>query len=182
MKLVAIQLAGLVIIEPEVFGDRRGFFLETYNLRRYREGGVDAQFVQDNLSKSGRSTLRGLHYQKPHAQGKLVSVLEGEVFDVVVDIRRGSLTFKQWKGVTLSADNKRQVYLPPGFAHGFMVLSDSALFHYKCTDYYYPRDEMTIRWDDPDIAIDWPLKNPKLSTKDANAPFLKELPVEKLFD
>jgi dTDP-4-dehydrorhamnose 3,5-epimerase len=182
MKLIPTDLPGLLIIEPQVFGDHRGFFMETWNLNRYREHGIDAQFVQDNFSRSRRGTLRGLHWQKPNAQGKLVSVLEGEVFDVALDIRNGSPTYKRWLGVNLSAENKRQVYLPPGFAHGFVVLSESALFHYKCTDYYSPKDELTIRWDDPEIGIAWPIKDPNLSAKDAQAARLKDIPAEKLFD
>jgi dTDP-4-dehydrorhamnose 3,5-epimerase len=174
-------LPGLLIIEPQVFGDHRGFFLETWNLNRYRAQGIEAQFVQDNLSRSRHGTLRGLHYQKPNAQGKLVSVLDGEVFDVAVDIRQGSPTFKRWKGVNLSAENKRLLYLPPGFAHGFVVLSESALFHYKCTDYYSPKDEVTIRWDDPEIGIIWPIQTPNLSAKDSQAMPLKDIPPEKLF-
>lgn len=182
MNIVACEIAGLLVIEPKVFGDHRGFFMETWNQGRYQEHGIGSQFVQDNLSRSRRGTLRGLHYQKPNAQGKLISVLEGEVFDVALDIRQGSPTFKQWMGVNLSAENKRQFYLPPGFAHGFAVLSESVLFHYKCTDYYSPKDEMTIRWDDPEIGISWPLKDPILSARDAQAPFLKDIPVEKLYD
>ena len=182
MKTIPGDLAGLVVIEPQVFGDHRGFFFELWNQSRYQASGVPAQFVQDNLSLSRHGILRGLHYQQPKAQGKLVSVLHGEVYDVAVDLRRRSPTFGRWQGMVLSGDNKRQFYLPPGFAHGFVVLSETALFHYKCTEYYSPGDELTLRWDDPDLGIQWPLANPSLSAKDANGLRLRELPVERLFD
>jgi dTDP-4-dehydrorhamnose 3,5-epimerase len=182
MKIVQSHLAGALIIEPEVFGDQRGFFMESWNLERYRACGLAASFVQDNLSFSRRGILRGLHYQKPAPQGKLVSVLQGEVFDVAVDVRRRSPTFGQWHGVNLSADNKRQFYVPVGFAHGFVVLSDMALVHYKCTEYYAPGNERAIRWDDPDLKIEWPIQAPTLSAKDAKAPLFKDIPVEQLFD
>jgi dTDP-4-dehydrorhamnose 3,5-epimerase len=181
MKVTTCDLQGLLIIEPDVFGDNRGYFMESWNRQRYRDAGLDFDFVQDNFSLSRRGTLRGLHFQNPFAQGKLVSVLQGEVFDVGVDIRRGSPTFGRWFGMTLSAENKRQFYLPPGFAHGFLVLSEMALFHYKCTDYYSPKDEQGFRWDDPDVGIKWPVENPILSQRDAAAPRLKALPPEKLF-
>ena len=181
MKVTTCDLPGLLIIEPDVFGDNRGFFLESWSRQRYREAGLDFDFVQDNFSLSRRGTLRGLHFQNPLAQGKLVSVLQGEVFDVGVDIRRGSPTFGRWFGMTLSAENKRQFYLPPGFAHGFLVLSEMALFHYKCTDYYSPKDEQGFRWDDPDVGIKWPVENPILSQRDAAAPRLHAIPPEKLF-
>ena len=135
MNVIRCELEGLLLLEPKVFGDARGFFMETWNRRRYEEAGIQAAFVQDNISVSRRGTLRGLHYQSPNAQGKLVSVMEGEVFDVAVDIRRGSPTFGQWHGVKLSSENKRQFFVPTGFAHGFQVLSETAMFHYKCTDY-----------------------------------------------
>ena len=176
------ELSGLVVIDLKVFGDARGFFLETWNARLYRECGLDAQFVQDNLSFSRRGTLRGLHFQNPTRQGKLVSVLQGEVFDVAVDIRRSSPTFGRWHGVTLSGEDKRQFYIPPGFAHGFLVLSETAMFHYKCTDFYSPQDELAIRWDDPALGIQWPVKEPLLSEKDGKAPLLQDLPPERLFD
>ena len=181
MKVTTCDLQGLLIIEPDVFGDTRGYFMESWNRQRYRDAGLDFDFVQDNFSLSRRGTLRGLHFQNPFAQGKLVSVLQGEVFDVGVDIRRGSPTFGRWFGMTLSAENKRQFFLPPGFAHGFLVLSEMALFHYKCTDYYSPKDEQGFRWDDPEVGIKWPVENPILSQRDAAAPRLKALPREKLF-
>jgi dTDP-4-dehydrorhamnose 3,5-epimerase len=180
MKVTTCDLQGLLIIEPDVFGDSRGYFMESWNRQRYRDAGIDFDFVQDNFSLSRRGTLRGLHFQNPLAQGKLVSVLQGEVFDVGVDIRRSSPTFGRWFGMTLSADNKRQFFLPPGFAHGFLVLSDMALFHYKCTDYYSPKDEQGFRWDDPEVGIKWPVENPILSKRDAAAPYLKAIPPEKL--
>ena len=182
MRITPCPLNGLLVIEPKVFGDARGFFLESWNRARYQEAGLTVDFVQDNCSLSRRGTLRGLHYQKPHPQGKLVSVMRGEVFDVAVDLRRGSPTFGQWHGLTLSSDNKRQFYVPPGFAHGFMVLSETALFHYKCTEYYSPQDEHTIRWDDPDLAIAWPMNNPILSHRDSQALCLKAVPTDCLFD
>ncbi len=181
MNSNSCELAGLVIIEPKVFGDPRGFFFESWNRERYQTAGVRAEFVQDNLSFSRRGILRGLHYQNPNAQGKLVSVLEGEVFDVAVDVRRGSPTFGRWHGVTLSRENHRQFYIPPGFAHGFAVVSETALFHYKCTAYYSPQDEVTVRWDDPSLGIRWPVERPVLSAKDAGGLALREIPVERLF-
>jgi dTDP-4-dehydrorhamnose 3,5-epimerase len=181
MKITTCDLQGLLIIEPDVFGDNRGYFMESWNRQRYREAGIDLDFVQDNFSLSRRGTLRGLHFQNPLAQGKLVSVLQGEVFDVGVDIRRGSPTFGRWFGMTLSAENKRQFFLPAGFAHGFLVVSEMALFHYKCTDYYSPKDEQGFRWDDPEVGIRWPLENPTLSNRDAAAPRLCVIPPEKLF-
>ncbi len=181
MNVIRCELEGLLILEPKVFGDARGFFMETWNQRRYREAGLDASFVQDNLSQSRYGTLRGLHFQNPGAQGKLVSVLQGEVFDVAVDIRQGSPTFGKWHGTRLSGENKRQFYIPPGFAHGFAVLSETALFHYKCTAFYSPTDEMTLRWNDPDVGIAWPLENPMLSEKDARGLLLRGIPRERLF-
>ena len=181
MKVTTCDLQGLLIIEPDVFGDNRGYFMESWNRQRYREAGIAFDFVQDNFSLSRRGTLRGLHFQNPLAQGKLVSVLQGEVYDVGVDIRRGSPTFGRWFGMTLSAENKRQFFLPPGFAHGFLVLSEMALFHYKCTDIYSPRDEQGFRWNDPDVGIKWPVANPILSKRDAAAPYLKAIPPGKLF-
>lgn len=180
MKVLATELPGVLIIEPEVFGDARGFFLESWNRRRCAEAGLDVDFVQDNLSRSARGVLRGLHFQHPHAQGKLVSVLEGEVYDVAVDIRSGSPHFGRWTAVTLSAANHRQFYVPPGFAHGFCVVSDSALFTYKCTDYYTPEAEGSVRWDDPELGIPWPVREPQLSAKDAAAPRLGDWPEERL--
>ena len=181
MNVIRGPISGLLTIEPKVFGDARGFFLETWNLDRYRAAGLDADFVQDNLSFSRRGILRGLHFQNPKPQGKLLQVLLGEVFDVAVDIRRSSPTFGKWHGLVLSAENKRQFYIPPGFAHGFVVLSETALFHYKCTECYSPKDEMAIRWDDPDIGVEWPLKEPLLSERDVKGLRLCDVPAERLF-
>jgi len=168
MNIETTPLAGLLLITPDVFGDERGFFQETWNLRRYTEGGLDRHFVQDNLSRSRKGILRGLHFQNPGPQGKLVYVLEGEVFDVAVDVRADSPTFGQWYGVTLSAENHRQLFVPEGFAHGFCVTSETALFAYKCTDFYNPKAEFSLLWNDPDIGIKWPTTNPQLSEKDRN--------------
>ncbi|HWQ90341.1 MAG TPA: dTDP-4-dehydrorhamnose 3,5-epimerase [Clostridia bacterium] len=181
MKVIRCELEGLLILEPDVFGDARGFFMELWNQRRYREAGITADFVQDNLSLSRRGILRGLHFQNPGAQGKLVSVLQGEVFDVAVDLRRRSPTFKKWHATTLSGDNKRQFFVPAGFAHGFLVLSDTALFHYKCTEFYSPKHELAIRWNDPDIGIQWPVANPVLSEKDSRGLLVKDVPSDRLF-
>lgn len=180
MKIIATELPGVMIIEPDVFRDDRGFFMESYHRARYEEMGIKAWFVQDNLSYSRRGVLRGLHYQYPHSQGKLVYVLRGEVFDVAVDIRMGSPYFGRWIGVILSDANKRQLYIPEGFAHGFAVLSDEAIFAYKCTDFYYPEDEGGIIWNDPDLGIEWPVVAPVLSPKDASYPRLCEVAREKL--
>ncbi|RTL57735.1 MAG: dTDP-4-dehydrorhamnose 3,5-epimerase [Rhodocyclaceae bacterium] len=167
MKRIATAIPDIVILEPRVFGDERGFFYESWNKRALSELGIDADFVQDNHSKSARNVLRGLHYQIEHAQGKLVRVIAGEVFDVAVDLRRASPTFKQWVGFTLSAENRHIAWIPPGFAHGFCVTSDSAEFLYKTTDYWSPQHERTIAWNDPDLAIDWPLfEAPILAAKD----------------
>jgi dTDP-4-dehydrorhamnose 3,5-epimerase len=174
MKIIKTKLDGAIIIEPKVFGDHRGFFMETYHCNRYKEAGIAIAFVQDNHSRSSKGVLRGLHFQKTKPQGKLVRVVRGEVFDVAVDIRKGSVTFGQWEGVILSEENKRQFYVPPGFAHGFVTLSDTADFEYKCTDYYDPSDEGSIRWDDPEIGIEWPVTLPQLSDKDKTAPLFKE--------
>jgi dTDP-4-dehydrorhamnose 3,5-epimerase len=173
-------LPEVLLIEPKFFGDDRGFFFESFAKNRYREAGITATFVQDNLSRSRRGTLRGLHLQHPHGQGKLVSVLEGEVYDVAVDVRIGSPRFGVWTGQVLSAENRRQLYIPPGFAHGFCVLSENALFHYKCTDYYHPETELAVAWNDPALAIEWPIENPIVSDKDAHADALKDLPEERL--
>lgn len=180
MKIQETSLPGVVIIVPDVFGDDRGFFMETWNEARYRELGIAGKFVQDNVSRSSRGVLRGLHFQHPRAQGKLVYVLQGEVFDAAVDIRQGSPTFGKWAAAHLSAENKRQMYVPPGFAHGFCVLSDFALFAYKCTDFYSPQHEGAIRWDDPDIDIPWPLRDVSVSTKDAAAPRLADIAHQRL--
>lgn len=180
MKVTETKLPGVVIVEPKVFGDSRGFFQETWQRVRYEEIGITEPFVQDNLSFSTRGVLRGLHYQNPNAQGKLVSVIQGEVYDVAVDIRAGSPTFGQWIGVTLSGENHWQLWIPPGFAHGFCVLSDTAYFMYKCTDVYNPLAEGGILWNDPDIGIDWPLKEVTLSDKDKVYRRLRELEPGKL--
>ena len=161
MKVDTMQIPGLLVIEPVVHGDERGFFMEAYSRDRYAEAGLPREFVQDNLSLSAHGTLRGLHLQHPHGQGKLCSTLEGEVFDVAVDVRVGSPTFGRWAGVTLSASNKRQLYVPPGFAHGFCVVSERALFLYKCTNFYSASSELGVAWDDPDIGIDWPVDLPE---------------------
>ena len=176
MKISHSKLKGCVIIEPRVFGDERGFFLETFQADRYkREAGIDLPFVQDNHSRSARGVLRGLHFQKTKPQGKLVRVVRGEVYDVALDIRKGSPTFGEWEGVILSDDNKKQFWVPPGFAHGFVVLSDTADFEYKCTDYYDPSDEGCILWSDPDLDIPWPITNPVMSAKDQSAKRLVDL-------
>ena len=176
MKIRRSKLEGCVVIEPRVFGDERGFFLETFQAVRYKqEAGIDLPFVQDNHSRSAMGVLRGLHFQKTKPQGKLVRVVRGEVYDVAVDIRKGSVTFGEWEGVILSEDNKKQFWVPPGFAHGFVVLSDTADFEYKCTDYYDPSDEDSILWSDADLSIPWPIANPVLSTKDESAKRLVEL-------
>lgn len=175
MKTIATSLEGLLVLEPKVFEDERGYFLETYHERRYRETGVVACFVQDNLSFSIEDTLRGLHFQKTQPQTKLVQVITGEIFDVAVDIRPGSATFGKWAGVVLSEENKRQLLIPAGFAHGFCVLSKTAHVAYKCSVFYNPADEGGIRWSDPDIGIDWPVQNPILSEKDSRLPYLADL-------
>ena len=176
MNVIKTNLDGCVIIEPKVFGDERGFFLETFQAERYAsEAGITLPFVQDNHSRSSKSVLRGLHFQKTKPQGKLVRVVRGQVYDVTVDIRKGSPTYGQWEGLTLSEENKTQLWVPPGFAHGFVVLSDTADFEYKCTDYYDPSDEGSILWNDSDLDIPWPIDNPILSNKDASADRLSDL-------
>lgn len=176
MKVIETKLKDCVIIEPKVFGDERGFFLETFQTERYAaQAGIILPFVQDNHSRSVRGVLRGLHFQINKPQGKLIRVVKGEVYDVAVDIRQGSPTFGQWEVVILSEENKTQLWVPPGFAHGFVVLSDTADFEYKCTDYYDPSDEGSILWNDPELNIPWPIDNPKLSEKDANAKKLADL-------
>jgi len=177
MKVIETDIKDVLIIEPKVHGDERGFFMETFNAKRYREvADIKLDFIQDNHSKSVKGVLRGLHFQQNHPQGKLVRVIQGEVFDVAVDIRRGSESYGKWIGVKLSADNKRQLWVPPGFAHGFMTLSELAEFEYKCTDYYHPEDEFCLAWDDPTVAVDWPVMTPSLSEKDKRGLALKELP------
>ncbi len=181
MKVTELELPGLLLIEPKRFGDERGWFSETWQGPRYREAGIEEVFVQDNLARSAKGVLRGLHAQYPHPQGKLVQVLEGNVFDVAVDLRRGSPTFGRWYGVELTGERPMQFYVPPGFGHGYCVLSDTALFGYKCTDLYHPEAEVGVRWDDPAIGIEWPLDGePLLSDKDRDAPLLKDVPSSKL--
>ncbi len=177
MKVTETPLPGVLLFEPQVFGDARGFFMETFQAHRYAEAGVRASFVQDNLSRSVKGTLRGLHLQEPRPQGKLVQALAGAVFDVAVDVRKGSPHFGKWYGVELSEANRRQLWIPPGFAHGFCVLSDSADFSYKCSELYAPESERSVLWNDPDLGIDWPVKEPLLSKKDAGAPRLKDASV-----
>lgn len=172
------KIAGILIIEPVVHEDTRGEFFETYHADRYRKAGIDQCFVQDNCSQSKRGTLRGLHYQDPFPQGKLVGVTEGEIFDVVVDLRQGSPTYSKWFGLSLSRANRKQLYVPPGFAHGFVVTSHSAQVAYKCTDFYRPDCQKRIRWSDPDINIVWPIDDPILSEQDAGAQVLAEVKSE----
>lgn len=180
MQVIGTSLPGVLIIEPKVFGDARGFFVETFQAERYAEAGIPGPFVQDNLSFSQHGVLRGLHLQHPHDQGKLVYVLQGEVFDVAVDVRVGSPSFGRWAGAVLTGENKRQLYIPPGFAHGFCVTSEAALFTYKCTEVYHPETELSIAWDDPAIGIEWPVGAPVLSEKDRRAPRLKDVDAGKL--
>lgn len=180
MKVIETGLPGCLVIEPKVFGDERGFFLETWNRDRYVQHGIGPDFVQSNLSRSARGVLRGLHYQWPNPQGKLVSVQEGEVYDVAVDVRRGSPTFGRWTAVILSAENKRQFWIPEGFAHGFVVLSELAQFFYMCTATYDASADAGLAWDDADISIDWPVAAPSLSAKDAAAPLLKDVAANRL--
>ena len=175
MKTESTALPGVVLVEPVVHRDSRGFFLETYNERRYREAGITATFVQDNHSRSAKGTLRGLHFQVRRMQGKLVRAVKGEMFDVAVDVRRGSPTFGRWVGAHLSDENFRQIYIPPGFAHGFCVLSDVGEVEYKCTELYEAADELVIAWNDPEIGIEWPASEPLLSPKDKAAPRLAEV-------
>lgn len=168
-KFTETGIQGLFVIKPEVFGDERGYFMETYHYNAFRDAGLNVQFVQDNQSRSRKGVLRGLHFQKNHPQGKLVRVLRGEVFDVAVDLRMNSPTYKKWFGTVLSGENKKQLYVPEGFAHGFLVLSDEVELAYKCTDFYHPEDEGGVVWNDPEIGIQWPLKGigePLLSEKD----------------
>lgn len=181
MKVIRADIEDVLIVEFDVYGDERGYFLESWNAERYRALGIPADFVQDNISFSKKHVLRGMHFQNPTPQGKLLTVLSGEVFDVVIDIRLGSPTFGKWISVVLSSENKRQLYVPEGFAHGFLVMSEEALVNYKCTGLYHKGAEHGIRWDDPDIAIDWPTEAPILSAKDSEAPFLKDIPEKQLF-
>jgi len=175
MKVIETKLPGVLIIEPKVFGDSRGFFKETFQAERYREAGIEYNFVQDNHSRSQKGVLRGLHFQITRPQGKLVSCSQGAVFDVAVDVDPASATFGQYVGIELTEDNHRQFWVPPGYAHGFCVLTDTADFQYKCTDYYDPSDEGGLIWNDLDIAIEWPIDQPLLSDKDAKLPTLKDL-------
>ena len=177
MKITQTTLAGILLIEPRVFSDQRGYFYESHQQQRYLQAGIPP-LVQDNVS---RNSLRGLHYQLPNAQGKLVWVIRGKVWDVMVDIRRSSPTYKKWFGITLSDEKPMQIYIPPGFAHGFCTLSDEADFCYKCTDYYAPEAEQGIIWNDPEIQIDWPVNEPILSDKDTTFAPLKEISHDKLF-
>lgn len=181
MEVIATKIPDVLLIKPRVFQDSRGFFYESFQQKRYQEFGINLKFVQDNCSRSTQGTLRGLHYQRQHAQGKLVSVVRGSVLDVAVDIRPGSPYFGQWVSEILSDENHHQLYIPPGFAHGFYVLSEIADFHYKCTDYYYPEYDGGIIWNDPKLAIDWNLKGqPELSSKDQQFSFLSEIALKDL--
>ena len=180
MKVIETSLPGALIIEPQVFGDARGFFYESYNKASYRDAGITADFIQSNVSRSAKGVLRGLHYQWPNPQGKLVSVLEGEVYDVAVDIRHGSPTFGQSVGVMLTAENHRHFWVPEGFAHGFCVLSEFATFTYQCTALYDREADAGIRWNDAALGIDWPLSAPLLSDKDGKTPLLKDVAPERL--
>lgn len=176
------KLDGVYIIEPKIFGDSRGYFMETHNMKHFSEAGLNMTFVQDNESRSTKGVLRGLHFQRKHSQGKLVRVTRGKVFDVAVDLRIGSRTYGKWEGVVLSEENKKLFYIPEGFAHGFLVLSDQAIFNYKCTNFYSPDDEGGIMWNDPDINIEWPMQgieNVLLSEKDKRNPKLKEIDLSK---
>ncbi|MBR1153682.1 dTDP-4-dehydrorhamnose 3,5-epimerase [Bradyrhizobium sp. JYMT SZCCT0428] len=175
MRIIPTELPEVVIVEPQVFGDARGFFMESYRLDRYADQGIKRPFVQDNLSRSSRGVIRGLHLQNPQPQGKLVSVLKGKVLDVAVDVRAGSPNFRCHVAVELSDENRRQLWVPRGFAHGFAVLSEIADCFYKCDEYYCPKDEVSVRWDDPELGIDWKLENPALSAKDSRAPLLSEV-------
>lgn len=175
MQVLRTALDGVLILEPKLFGDSRGFFLESYQFARYAEHGMTRPFIQDNLSRSARGVVRGLHLQNPNTQGKLVTVTRGRVLDVAVDVRVGSPGFGRHVAIELSEDNRRQLWIPRGFAHGFSVLSDTADFFYKCDAYYSPKDELAIRWDDPAIGIDWQVETPSLSAKDAAAPLLSEV-------
>ena len=177
MEVTETRLPGVLLIQPKVHGDARGFFMELFHCERYAALGIPASFVQDNLSRSAKGILRGLHFQEPKGQGKLVQVVAGSVFDVAVDVRRGSPHFGKWEGFELSAENRRQLWVPPGFAHGFCVLSDSADFLYKCSELYSPKDEQSILWNDPDVGIVWPVAEPLPSKKDAAAPRLKDAPL-----
>lgn len=182
MEVITTEFPGLILIKPQIFGDARGYFYESWNKERYESVGITENFVQDNVSFSSKGVLRGLHYQKPYTQGKLVSVLIGEVWDVVVDLRRSSPTFGKWRGFTLTGERKEQLYVPMGFAHGFCVISETALFQYKCTDKYSPESEHGIMWNDPTLGIPWPVDNPIISEKDTKHPNFSEIKDSLLFD
>ncbi len=175
LKFIETELPGVVLVEPQVHGDERGFFLETYHEQKYREGGIRERFVQDNQSRSSRGILRGLHGQSPDSQGKLVRVIEGAIFDVAVDVRLGSPTFGKFVAEELSAENFRQIYVPPGMVHGFVVTSEVAQVEYKCSGFYRPEQEFSVRWDDPELAIPWPISDPVVSEKDRKAPRLRDV-------
>jgi dTDP-4-dehydrorhamnose 3,5-epimerase len=180
MEIVSLEIEDVKLVKPRVFPDARGFFMQTYHEKQYRDAGIDVRFVQDNWSRSTKGVLRGLHYQLEHAQDKLVSVICGKVFDVAVDIRKGSPTFGKWVGAVLSEENKHQLFVPKGFAHGFCVLSDEVDFVYKCSDFYAPGDEYGVRWNDPDIGIEWSSGDFAVSDKDRAAPQLKSIPANHL--
>lgn len=182
MTVHTCSMEGLRLFETARFCDARGWFKESWNARRYQEAGLLEEFVQDNVAYSKRGALRGMHWQYPLAQGKLVHVLHGEAWDVVVDVRRSSPTFRRWEGFPLSAGNGHQVFVPPGFAHGFLALSDEVVLQYKTTARYSPGDEVLLRWDDPEIGIEWPIRNPILSPRDATAPCLREIPAGRIFE
>ena len=175
MKVIETRLPGVLVIEPDVFGDERGFFKESFQLQRYKDIGIKEGFVQDNFSSSTRGVLRGLHYQVTQPQGKLVSCVFGAVYDVAVDVDPDSESFGCFVGIELSGQNHRQLWIPPGYGHGFCVLSDSAIFHYKCTDFYNDQDEAGVIWNDNDLGIDWPIKDPRVSAKDRKLPSLRDL-------
>jgi len=177
LKAIETTLPGVLLIQPDVFGDARGFFMETYHVAKFRELGIDAEFVQDNHSRSARGVLRGLHFQEPNPQGKIVRCPRGAIYDVAVDVRRGSPSFGKWYGIELSEENKRMLWVPPGFAHGFCALTDLAELVYKCTALYDPAADRSIAWNDPAIGIEWPLREPTLSPKDAAAPTLADAPL-----
>lgn len=180
MDVLELDIPGLKIVTPKIFGDERGFFLESYNAQKYHGCGIDVTFVQDNLSYSSRGVLRGLHFQNPGSQGKLVSVLQGAVYDVAVDIRLGSPTFGQWYGIELRSESKKQFWIPAGFAHGFVVISETALFSYKCDAYYQPQHEFSLAWNDPELGIEWPISSPALSPKDQKARRLRDFAKHEL--
>lgn len=175
MEIIKTPISGVLLIKPQIWGDKRGYFVETWQKERYEAAGITLPFVQDNSSKSSHGILRGLHFQKKHPQGKLVSVSFGTVFDVAVDIRPHSPTYGKWYGAELTQENQWQLWISPGLAHGFVVTSEVAHFHYKCTEFYCPQDEGSIRWNDPQINVNWPITNPLLSEKDSIAPFLKDI-------